>query len=337
MGAFNYSSYAKAIQPGLHRRGMHPIALLLLGCIVQYPFVKDKNGHKYKISRTEARDWYHGAQGMPQGIRDGADNSRVVGQARQYFEDKVLPELYTDKEQGILDSIIDLIHDDPAIQGDTLNHFDDLYNAGDSAAFLSESFLYAVKGENGLFQRPPKKKKSKPLAEVTDIEEFENLMKQKYPKPAPMTPPAELADHELTYASELYAAYADAEGLPEMDRQMLDDPKYKKYNRSFNRQRKYYYMAETILEESRDTLNLKESECFDKAKEEVYDGVIDTCDRSYPDGFQRLLSVIDTAGGISLSQKIEKMLLDWMGPGEKKGICHMLVNDKRIRWVDEDD
>ena len=38
---------------------------------------KHKLDRPYKISRTEARNWYNGAQSIPQGVRDGADNSVV--------------------------------------------------------------------------------------------------------------------------------------------------------------------------------------------------------------------------------------------------------------------
>ncbi len=64
--------------------------------------------------------------------------------------------------------------------------------------------------------RSMKKKKSKPLAKTDDIEEFDNLMKQRRKKPDPMTPSKELADHKFTYATELLAVYADATNVPEM-------------------------------------------------------------------------------------------------------------------------
>lgn len=336
MGILNYSSYVHKMEVGLRRNGMHPMAVLLLTSITKYPSVKNKNGRPYNISRTEARDWYHAAQSIPQGIRDGADNSAVVRNIRQYFEDYVVPEIYTDKEQDVLDGIIELIREDKSIQASSRKKLEKLYSIGDTAGFLSESFLLAIKNENGLFLRPVKKKKSKPLAETDDIEEFENLMKQRYKKPDPMTPPKELAEHELTYATELLAAYADAAKVPEMAREDLQAPGNARFSRDFDRQRRFYYMAETILEASKDMLKLKESECFDKAKGEVYDYIIQTCDSPYDDGYKRLCAVIQRAGGTPLSKAIDDMLLNWMGPGEKQGVCHMLVNDKQIRWVDDE-
>lgn len=336
MGILNYSSYVHKLEVGLRKPGMYPMAILLLNSIIKYPSVKNRWGKPYTISRTEARDWYHGAQSIPQGIRDGADNSAVVRNASQYFEDNVVPEIYSDKEQDVLDGIIGLVREDNRIEKTSQDKLEDMYCIGETAEFLAVSFLIAVKGENGLFLRPVRKKKSKPLAETDDIEEFENLMKQRYKKPDPMTPPAELADHELTYATELLAAYADAAKVSEMVREDLSAPGNARYSRDFDRQRKYYYMAETIREASKDMLKLKESECFDKAKGEVFDYIIQTCDRPYDDGYKRLCAVIERAGGTGFSKAIDDMLLNWMGPGEKQGVCHMLVNDKKIRWVDDE-
>ena len=152
MGFLNYSSYVHKMEIGLRRNGMHPMAVLLLTSIVQYPSVKNRYGKPYKISRTEARDWYHGSQSMPQGIRDGADNSAVVKNAEQYFEDNVVPEIYSDKEQDVLDGIMELIRDDNRIQANSRKKLEKLYSNGETAAFLSISFLIAVKNENGLFQ-----------------------------------------------------------------------------------------------------------------------------------------------------------------------------------------
>ena len=229
-----------------------------------------------------------------------------------------------------------MIREDKSIQASSRKKLEKLYSIGDTAGFLSESFLLAIKNENGLFLRPVKKKKSKPLAETDYIEEFENLMKQRYKKPDPMKPPKELAEHELTYATELLAAYADAAKVPEMVREDLQALGNARFSRDFDRQRRFYYMAETILEASKDMLKLKESECFDKAKGEVYDYIIQTCDSPYEDGYKRLCAVIQRAGGTPLSKAIDDMLLNWMGPGEKQGVCHMLVNDKQIRWVDDE-
>lgn len=133
----NYSSYVQKMEVGLCRNGLHPMTVLLLTSIIQYPSVKNRWGKPYKISRTEARDWYHGAQGIPQGIRDGADNSAVVRGIKQYFEDNVVLEIYSDKEQDVLEGIMELIKDDKSIQKTTRKKLEKLYHDGETAEFLS--------------------------------------------------------------------------------------------------------------------------------------------------------------------------------------------------------
>jgi hypothetical protein len=60
----------------------------------------------------------------------------------------------------------------------------------------------------------------------------------KLPHPKTLTPPAEVAEDELPYVTELLAAYADAEGLDELTKDELET--YAKYKKNFGRQRKDY-------------------------------------------------------------------------------------------------
>jgi hypothetical protein len=36
---------------------------------------------------------------------------------------------------------------------------------------------------------------------------------------------------------------------------------------------------------------------------------------------------------VLISTAVDKATFNWIGPGEKKGVCHMLVNDERMKWV----
>ena len=110
-----------------------------------------------------------------------------------------------------------------------------------------------------------------------------------------------------------------------------------KLRKNFNRQRKDYYLAETIHRELRDTIRLDEEDGFDLLKDEVCDGVITTCEKSYNSGFDRLTAVMEHATSVPLSNNLQDRMLDWVGPGEKKGVCHMLVNEERLGWMEVDD
>ena len=38
-----------------------------------------------------------------------------------------------------------------------------------------------------------------------------------------------------------------------------------------------------------------------------------------------------------ISSNTEQIMYNWIGPGEKMGVCHMLVNDERLEWVESDE
>ncbi|MEG0963723.1 MAG: hypothetical protein RSF88_12830, partial [Lachnospiraceae bacterium] len=168
-----------------------------------------------------------------------------------------------------------------------------------------------------------------------DIRTFKELIKKSHKKPISIIPPDEIEDHELGYVQELYHVYHEETGEEYARPADLDSqPKLKK---NFNRQRKDYYCAETIHRELRDTICLDETEGFDILKDEVFDGVITTCEKDYDSSLKRLTAVMEHATGVPISNNLQDRMLDWVGPGEKKGVCHMLVNDKRLTWMEDEE
>lgn len=47
-------------------------------------------------------------------------------------------------------------------------------------------------------------------------------------------------------------------------------------------------------------------------------------------------AVMEHATLVELSSNLQTVTLNWIGPGEKKGICHMLVNDEKLSWIEGD-
>lgn len=164
---------------------------------------------------------------------------------------------------------------------------------------------------------------------------LKEIIKKSHHKPKEITPPIEVEKHEMRYVQELYRVYQELTGEEYLQPEDLDSRP--KFRRNFDQQRKDYYKAETIHRELRDTLCLDESEGFDILKDEVFDGVITTSDKEYVTGYDRMIAVIEHATVVQLSKNLQDRMLDWIGPGEKKGICHMLVNDKRLKWIGNND
>ena len=91
------------------------------------------------------------------------------------------------------------------------------------------------------------------------------------PRPPAQVPPAQLAAHEARYVQKLLDAYGDVEkrtisGLSELE-------KTPRYNEHLKRSRQWFFQAEALDRFSRDNYPTGE---FEKVKQQVFDGVIDT-------------------------------------------------------------
>lgn len=153
--------------------------------------------------------------------------------------------------------------------------------------------------------------------------------------PAKLKPPAETAPEELPYVQELFASYAQAEHKSSVTKDTLPQMPVK-YERNFTEQRENYYNAESIRRSVREVFSDGEDD-FNRLKDDAYDGISDTCWDDFEHGYARLLAVLKQVSQITLSKSYLAQISNWIGNSEKKGVCHMLVNDGRIHWVVDDE
>ena len=230
-------------------------------------------------------------------------------------------------EEGMYKALKEYIFDS-SLDEATKIELSELLDQNEQGDFLGRAFILALSGDNRVQDTPYDKL---PIAD--DLKYYHELMKR-YTKPQMIQVPDEPEDHEMPYVSELYRAYGEKTGNTYIRPEDLEDEPALK--RDFDRQRTSYYQAETIRREMRDTLKVDEESNFSDFKDEVYDGVIDTCDAEYDNGYERMKAVIQHATTVPLSSNTEDRMLRWVGPGEKKGACHMLVNDEKLYWCNGD-
>ncbi len=148
-------------------------------------------------------------------------------------------------------------------------------------------------------------------------------------------PPAEIQDDENIYVCELYNAYADAGNLEFVNLSIINTL-HKRYERNFIDQRKNYFNAKCVLRSVRD--NIADSEIvFNQLKDDTFDGICDTYWDDYDNGYIRLVEVLKHVTNLPLTKPVLSEITNLIGNSEKKGICHMLVNDGKIKWVYNDD
>ncbi len=150
--------------------------------------------------------------------------------------------------------------------------------------------------------------------------------------PVQLVPEDAIAPQELPYVYALCEVYA--EKITQAVTPDTVDSLSPALRRHFAEQRKSYYSAESVQRSVREVFADGEQQ-FDILKDDAYEGIEPTYyDDSHITGYDRLKAVLDKITSTTLSKSSLMNVVGLIGNLEKKGICHLLVNDERIRsWV----
>lgn len=330
MIVFNYGVFARTFSLAMSKQNKTKIAQTFFISITEEEDVLNRFGEPYNIDSKVAKSWFDNDEDIPEPIRIGAEK-RCVKDGISYFIKKEVIGIITVKarEQKMLSKMLERINDSN-FDKQIIEELNKYYAEDKIYEFIGNAFLYSLSQDNT---------ETFPIDEFdgqidADIIALKERIKKTYSKPEPIQPPKKIATEELDYVGELYRVYEEYTGRKIKKPIDLDqNPKLKNH---FVRQRKDYYKAETIHRALRDTILLDECDYFVPLKDEMYDGIIDTSEKDYESGYKRLNSVMEQAVNVPLSNNLRNITLDWVGSGEKKGICHMLVNDKRLKWIDDE-
>lgn len=213
-----------------------------------------------------------------------------------------------------IQEMIEIINEDDSIPEEQKETFLELADPDTVYEFLANLVGYCMVAENKIEDKKPTKNKI-----------GQDLIPIEY---------SEIPDEEeqnLPYLTSVLEAYTDAEG----DEITLDKIKsFSNYSENLSRQRKSYYAAESLRRGTRDIYGDKEESQFEILKKETYDGVIDVWELKHKNGLVCLNNVMAQATQIRLDKCTIVDDTKWVGNTERKGVCHILVNDKRIKgWV----
>lgn len=151
------------------------------------------------------------------------------------------------------------------------------------------------------------------------------------PRPAEIPVPDVETHEEQLYINELYLAYGDAEGIDSFVKESLIS--YPEYNDDLTDRRIDFYAAESIRRGVMELGNGGLANQFDILKDETHDSVKDTARRSHPNGYERMLSVMEQAVNLTPKNYLLSESPYWISGKIKKGVCHHLVNDGKLKWV----
>lgn len=159
---------------------------------------------------------------------------------------------------------------------------------------------------------------------------------EKITLPIELKPMSSFAPHEQKYINALCEVYAE-----KIQQAVTPDTLNNlspNLRRHLSEQRKAYYSAESVQRSVREIFADGEKQ-FEALKTDAFDGISDTYyDDRHQSGYDRLLAVLDKITNTTLNKSSLMNIVGLIGNLEKKGICHILVNDDTIKsWVNIDE
>ncbi len=138
--------------------------------------------------------------------------------------------------------------------------------------------------------------------------------------------PSEIED--LRYVEQLVKSY-NTNSTDEIVN--VDDISLASHKGHFEDARKSFYKAEELRMLNRDSLP---DGIFENLKENIYDGVSSKSREEFDNGYKKVLAIESEAVKIPIESN---PLKDACQTIDKKGLCHHLVNDKKLTWVEDDE
>lgn len=326
----NYKSFYEAVKIGVVNDGYTPVTRMLFFPVFDVNWgiqPCDADGVPYEVNNQNANSWCKGEEPIPAPVKTAVGKKTTLEALIKYYKSKdFTDQLYEATEDEMYEAVIYLVKncDIPDSAKDKLLK---VYNSGDHLAFLAHVFQRAIRGENKVVSKQRKKKAAD--KEADSVKEFNKLVRKKKPEtvvPATVQPP------ELTYVTQLYAAYSTTgNGLNITKPEDLDALDFREH---FEHQRKSFYMAETVHSETRDAVLPGERDPFEALKDEIEFGIFAEKRKTYQNAVDKVDAVVGKASELSISSMVDDATNHWIGVGEKAGVCHMLVNDERLKWVD---
>ena len=149
------------------------------------------------------------------------------------------------------------------------------------------------------------------------------------PRPTMVPPPPDPAEEESNYIKELCRAYADRDGLESYDVTDLSQDDQE----DLSDRRIDYFAAESIRRSASELTQPSLQGQFYVLKDEMKESVKDIPKLPHANGYECMLDVMTQAANAPIEEYLLKNAPGWISKKIKKGICHFLVNEGKLKWV----
>jgi len=327
----NYKSFYEAFKLGVVDDGFTPVARMLFEPLFdpdRDPPLCDENGELYKVTNRNASEWGNGTEPIPIAIQTDVGKKEALELIINHFSKKeFMDKIIFAKEDEMYEAMILLIQE-CEISETKKAALQKPYKERKYPEFLARVFQRALLGNNKVVSSTKKKKAADKGNESLD--EFNELVRKKK-KPKTTVPPKVLPP-EMNYVMQLYAVYSIETGETITKAEDLDRFHYRK---EFEHHRRNYYLAETVCRETRDTVRPGENSHIEALLTEMEEGTYEVWNDPGKTARKKVNAVMEQASKVQISTWVDDATNKWIGPGEKKGVCHILVNEERLKWVEE--
>ncbi|WP_371788126.1 restriction endonuclease [Streptomyces griseoaurantiacus] len=146
-------------------------------------------------------------------------------------------------------------------------------------------------------------------------------------RPAVMLPPDEHGPEEAQYVQQLMRVYAERWKADADTLELI--AQHPTAGAHMRRQREAFYSAESLKRFARDAYP---DGHFNAIMDDVHTHTVEVGDKRFELGWDRLQAVLEAAGVVALT---ETVLTQYVRPLDRKGVCHHLANDGRLKWCEE--
>ena len=295
-------------------------------------------GEEYKVSSGRASELLNRKRNPDAQISAGADNPKVLSTIDDYFDSAVLDLLMMGDSLDVLNNeLTNEIKSDVHLPGSIKKELLEKSKSSNISSFLAAIFLYVVKVDNtGKPERNLESIKNVPLSSISFDAQDNKLHISSLTVSLPESiAPKNIRNDEFKYLNALCQAYSDRLGMT-ISIDNIDSCPKKRFRNDFNDERNYYNSVQSRIRGVREIFS-DVDEQYDVLKKEAYEGIKETYLDDYPDGFKRLMEVLKkiTSTSLNRSQLVKLVII---GNAERKGLCHVLVNEGCIKsWVDVDE
>lgn len=341
LSQLDFASYCQELKKFMKKQDSSMLVDALYGAVAEPLDLKIKRGKNkgqpLSVNSGRASELLNRKANPNQEVVNGTDSPKVLSKIDDYFDDVVIVLFYADRLDELRDKLVLLIRNDSEITQTKQRELLDKSKSSELSEFLAATYLYVLHVDNR-GERPKQKKSIRdiPLDSVyydpTDNKvHFDGI---DIPLPEELTP-EEKNVKDSKYLEVLCEAYSNKLQEPVTTKNVYSCAS-KRIRNHFNDQKNYYNSVQTRMRGIREVFAEVDKE-YDVLKKETYEGIKETYFDDYQDGFKRLNEVLKKVTSTTLD-KSYLVRIHLIGNVERKGLCHVLVNEEYINsWVNVDD